>query len=126
MATTKPMKEETEKPPEKQDIDINNVPTLQLKQLFRDIEVALKKREVEDKKKALARMREVAAEFGLTLRDVLGDNIGRKIKTPVTPKYRNPATPHQTWSGRGHRPKWVKDALAGGITLEELGHTTRE
>lgn len=26
----------------------------------------------------------------------------------------------QTWSGRGPQPNWVKDALAGGKTLEEL------
>lgn len=46
MATTKPMKEETEKTTGKQDINIDNIPTLQLKQLFRDIEVALKTRQV--------------------------------------------------------------------------------
>ncbi|MCB1766993.1 MAG: H-NS histone family protein, partial [Candidatus Competibacteraceae bacterium] len=26
------------------------------------------------------------------------------------PKYRNPADPDQTWTGRGKMPNWLKDA----------------
>jgi DNA-binding protein H-NS len=35
----------------------------------------------------------------------------------VAPKYRNPANPEQTWTGRGRSPLWVQDLQKSG-TLE--------
>ena len=43
----------------------------------------------------------------------------RKFGT-VSPKYRNPEHPSETWSGRGKRPRWLAAALAAGRTLEEF------
>lgn len=36
------------------------------------------------------------------------------------PKYRNPENAAETWSGKGKRPAWVKEALAEGKSLESL------
>lgn len=36
------------------------------------------------------------------------------------PRYRNPGNSSETWSGRGPRPGWLRDALEAGATLEEL------
>jgi len=58
---------------------------------------------------AVARVRELVAEFGLTPQDVFP---GRAAKTAgkatgkVAAKYRDPAT-GQTWTGRGKPPKWI-------------------
>jgi DNA-binding protein H-NS len=38
----------------------------------------------------------------------------------VAPKYRNPADPEQTWSGRGKRPRWFNDALKAGKREKDL------
>jgi DNA-binding protein H-NS len=38
----------------------------------------------------------------------------------VLPKFRNPAAPGETWSGRGKRPKWLVKALAAGRKLEDF------
>ena len=38
----------------------------------------------------------------------------------VLHKYRNPAEPAETWSGRGKRPKWVVAQLKSGKTLDDL------
>ncbi|MDX1655272.1 MAG: H-NS histone family protein, partial [Candidatus Competibacteraceae bacterium] len=35
-------------------------------------------------------------------------------------KYRNPADPTQTWSGKGKRPNWLNEALTQGHKLEEF------
>jgi len=35
-------------------------------------------------------------------------------------KYRDPAAPDHTWSGRGKHPGWLKDKLEQGHTLEEF------
>ena len=43
----------------------------------------------------------------------------RKILS-VSPKYRNPDHPSETWSGRGKRPRWLTAALTAGRTIEEF------
>src|SRR5918999_2705108 len=110
------------------ELNINDIPTLKLKQLFKDIETELKHREVTDKKKALERMRDIAAEYGLSLSEVINKEGRLDTKKPKSknadqaslPKYINPDNPDQTWSGRGQKPKWLKEALAKGKTLEQL------
>ena len=44
----------------------------------------------------------------------------RRPYPKVHPKYRNPERPHQTWSGRGHQPRWVRELLAAGKTIDDL------
>jgi DNA-binding protein H-NS len=36
------------------------------------------------------------------------------------PKFRNPDAPHQTWSGRGKQPHWIRDLLQKGKQLVDL------
>jgi DNA-binding protein H-NS len=41
-------------------------------------------------------------------------------------KFRNPAEPHQTWSGRGKRPHWVTELLDAGLSIQgfQISETT--
>lgn len=59
----------------------------------------------------------LAKEAGYTIDELFGTGV-RKVSsrtgTKVAPKYRNPANPDQTWTGRGKRPRWFNDALAKG------------
>jgi DNA-binding protein H-NS len=58
---------------------------------------------------AVAKVRELVAEFGLTVQDVFpsrGTKSAGKPASKVAPKYRDPAT-GQTWTGRGKAPKWI-------------------
>lgn len=62
----------------------------------------------------------VSAE-GYTMDDVFGG--GRKSRRAVSkvkPKYRNPADPSQTWTGRGKRPRWFNAALSAGKKEKDL------
>ncbi len=57
----------------------------------------------------------------LTIGDIYpgrGRRSGRK--SVVAPKYRNPDDYDQTWSGRGKRPHWFKNALAAGRNERDL------
>jgi DNA-binding protein H-NS len=48
-------------------------------------------------------------------------NSARAYKYPKVPaKYRNPAPPFETWSGRGKRPRWLADALQRGHVVEDF------
>ncbi|MFL9883184.1 H-NS histone family protein [Paraburkholderia agricolaris] len=69
------------------------------------------------------------AEAGLGLVDVYprlagkAGNTGKQGKKigVVAPKYRNPADPGQTWSGRGKKPSWFVEAISKrGVTAESL------
>ena len=49
----------------------------------------------------------------------LGREVSRR-QIVVAAKYRNPENPSETWSGRGHQPRWVQTQLASGRTLADL------
>lgn len=58
---------------------------------------------------------------GYTLADLgLDGGKAEKVRRPARPKYRNPANPQQTWTGRGKNPNWVRDAMSVGYTLEQM------
>ena len=38
----------------------------------------------------------------------------------VSPKYRNPARPSETWAGRGKQPRWLTAALKSGKSLNDF------
>jgi DNA-binding protein H-NS len=44
----------------------------------------------------------------------------RRRYPKVYPRFRNPDPPHQTWSGRGMQPKWVRNLLARGKSLDDF------
>jgi DNA-binding protein H-NS len=50
----------------------------------------------------------------------LADEPLRRRHPAVPPKFRNPAAPHQTWSGRGKRPHWVTDLLNAGMSTRDF------
>jgi DNA-binding protein H-NS len=52
---------------------------------------------------------------------------GLPIAAPITadpivraPKFMNTENPAQTWAGRGRRPRWLKQQLAAGRSLDEF------
>lgn len=65
-----------------------------------------------------------ARDEGYTIEELFGE--GGRVKASktagrtVAPKYRNPADPGQTWTGRGKRPRWVQAAVDAGKSLESL------
>ena len=47
------------------------------------------------------------------------NNVRQRRSYPeVHPKFRNPNPPHQTWSGRGKQPVWLRELLGKGKSLE--------
>lgn len=104
-------------------------------------QVAALQRQAEELKRkeipgVVARIKEAIAFYGLTAADLgLGVAGGRKAKTPKSPKA-SPAKKSaaskrpsvikysdaqgHSWSGRGPRPQWFKDALSSGASEESL------
>ncbi len=77
----------------------------------------------EEKAGAIAQVKSLMAEHGLTLADLSAragsPNRGPKAGAKVAAKYRNAAT-GDTWSGRGLQPKWLRAALASGKQLSDF------
>ena len=41
-------------------------------------------------------------------------------RSEISPKYRNPENPSETWSGRGREPKWLQHQIANGKSKEDF------
>jgi len=98
------------------DIDLKALSTPELNELANDIQKEVEGRRNEEIKQAAAQMKALAAQMGMTVEQVLQSK--PRQKSPV--KYRNPEEPEQTWTGRGKRPSWLREALDSGRTLEEF------
>lgn len=106
-------------------ISLKGMTRRELKALAARVEKAIAKLVKADKKKALEAARAAAKAHGFSLADLAvgaapAPKYGRKArksgpKNP--PKYRHPANAEVTWTGRGRRPDWIKDALAKGKKL---------
>ena len=71
---------------------------------------------------AVAKVRALMAEHGLTAADLIAKAPGPRTSTSgrkVAAKYRDPAT-GQTWTGRGLKPKWLSAALESGKQLNDF------
>lgn len=73
---------------------------------------------------AIAKVRALMAEQGLTAADLVSKSpaSGRGSSTAgrkVAAKYRDPET-GQTWTGRGLKPKWLAQALEKGKSLQDF------
>ncbi len=90
----------------------------ELVQLQKDVKKALATYEDRRRKEALIEMQEVARKHGLELSDIVKG--GKKGSAMSAPKYRHPENPEWTWAGRGRQPRWIKDALEQGKSLDEM------
>jgi len=42
------------------------------------------------------------------------------VRRPVAIKYRDPQSPDSTWTGRGMKPRWIRDKLTAGAKIEDF------
>ena len=103
-------------------VDIKNLNHNQLNDLISKAQL----RQNELRKEKVAKLREkihalIKAE-GYSFEDIFGTGRAKTRRSggTVAPKYRNPADPEQTWSGRGKRPRWFNDALKAGKKEKDL------
>ena len=116
-------------------IDISGLSKPELIALKRRVERAIEAFDAQNLARARKEAQRVAREYGVSVEDLMGaapSPAKPKAKAKpkprrrgkVAPKYRNPAEPSQTWTGRGRQPAWVAEALAGGARLEDLAIVT--
>lgn len=95
-------------------IELSEMSKPELLKLQKDVAKAIDGFDERAKQEALAALDAKAKELGFSLAELTG---AKKPKSVNPPKYRNPANPDQTWTGRGRQPQWIKDAIKGGKDL---------
>ena len=120
-------------------IDLN---TLSAKELESLISQARKRKTTLSKRKPIAQVRkkltQQARNEGYTIAELFGTASGnagsastpraprgtakkaRKSLGKVAPKYRDPADPDNTWTGRGKQPRWLAAYTANGRQADEF------
>ena len=100
-------------------IDLESYSLKELKKIRGDVEKAISSFEQRKLAEARSELSAKASEFCYSLDDLLGAVATRK-RTPAKPKYRHPAEPELTWTGRGRSPLWMVELENNGKSRFEL------
>lgn len=124
-------------PKENSTMELSSLSLSELRRLQSKVETEIRRRSDTAKKDLLKRMQKLAAEHGMSLNEVIGQESAEKAapaprKTAAKPaakkvakpasviKFRHPENPAIGWTGHGRKPQWVIDWLAQGKPLDEL------
>ena len=118
-------------------MDISSLSLNELRRLQTKVEAEIRRRSDTAKKDLLKRMQKLAAEHGMSLNEVLGQEASEKpaaapkkaaaakpVKKAAKPvsvvTVSHTKKPAIGWTGHGRKPQWVIDWLAQGKALDEL------
>jgi len=59
-------------------------------------------------------------ELEKRLKTLEGPVSGRRPYPPVSPQFRNPENPAETWAGRGKQPRWLSAQLRSGKRIDDF------
>jgi DNA-binding protein H-NS len=111
-------------------IDLKSLSPKELHALIANAESQMQEAQAKQVQAVREKIDAILKNSGLTLADIYPTRGAGKAKTKagkrggkgsVAPKYRNPANPAETWTGRGRQPLWVAAAVKKrGVTLDSL------
>lgn len=118
-----------------------NIENLSAQQLSDLIARANKRKKVLAKRKPASQVKAAVARLlktsGWSFEELYGNGSAAAARAPqakaprakaakgrslgkVAPKYRNPANPQETWTGRGRQPRWLAGEIAAGKKVEDF------
>ena len=103
------------------------MPTIQeLKDQRAALDMQIEQQLAEQRSSTFDRIKAIMAESGMTVNELVKGLSGSKAKTQVPTagrkvavKYRDPET-GATWTGRGLRPKWMREKMEAGATKDSF------
>jgi DNA-binding protein H-NS len=100
-------------------MELSNLSLAELRNLQDQVKQEMKKREHRDLVKAREQIMAIAQSVGIPLKELIATNV--KVKTgTVAVRYRHPDDASQQWTGRGRQPKWVKEWVESGKSIDLL------
>ena len=104
------------------DIQLEKMSVKELMALEIEVKEAIVSRKHAEKAEAKEKILAAAEKTGYSFDELFGKarrgNGGGK--GTVAPKYRNPANPSETWTGRGRMPLWIKALTEKGAKREKF------
>lgn len=101
-------------------MDLSNMSVGDLRNLQEQIKQEMKTRETQEVQKAREQILAIAQSVGMPLKELMAVT-GRSSKgATVAVRYRHPQDSSQQWTGRGRQPKWVKEWVDGGKSIDDL------
>lgn len=104
-------------------IDLSQFSIEELDELAKRAQATIRQLKAKRASELRRQVEQTAAALGISVAELVGLEKGAKRSTAggkVTPKYRNPANPEQTWTGRGQKPVWLRERLDQGARLEDF------
>lgn len=88
--------------------NVDKLSYAELLKLEERVTAAIAAKKAEDAALTKQALRDLAEKRGFNIDELFGK---RTRRAAVAPKYRNPANPDETWTGRGRKPNWLVAAL---------------
>lgn len=101
-------------------MNLENKSPEELAALIAEAQAQLQTRQHSKRKEVLAQIKELAASINVTVQIIEADKKVDKRVASVAAKYRNPAIPSDTWTGRGLMPKWLRQLVDSGRNKDEF------
>lgn len=110
-------------------VELKSMSRKELEKHLKDVKKALQAVQARDRREAKKAAEKAAAEFGFSLEDLATDSPAprktRKTKAKSAgpksqPKFRNPADPKQTWTGKGRQPNWFRAQVEKGTAPDTM------
>jgi DNA-binding protein H-NS len=92
----------------------------QLAAVIDNAQKALRDRQEGKRKEGITKIKEIAASIGVVVNIEEPSRFSPRKGGKVAVKYQNPANPSDKWTGRGMKPKWLRELLDQGRSLEEF------
>jgi DNA-binding protein H-NS len=100
-------------------MELSNMSSGELRQLQEKVTKEIAKRQQLEVSKAREDILAIARSVGVPLKDLIGKS--GPIKTgSVAVQFRHPEHTEHQWTGRGRQPKWVKEWVSSGKSIDRL------
>ncbi len=101
--------------------DLEALSRSELEKLRIDVDKTLSNLSERERHAALNAAEQAAKEYGFSLKELTGVAPAKtKSRAKNPPKYRHPENPSATWTGRGRKPQWIRDAESSGIDIADF------
>jgi DNA-binding protein H-NS len=100
---------------------LNDMSEAELANMIEDAKKALKDKQESKRKEVFTKIRELATSIGVNV-DITepGTRTSSRKGSSVPIKYRDPNNAANKWTGRGMKPKWLRELLNQGKSLADF------